>query len=296
VTLEADLRAGLQRCQLVDRPRLRKTGAFPAFDGGATDVEDTTRCDFGVVYQPIVDLRSGRILGVEALARWLHPDRGPVSPQVFIPLAERSDAIFALGRWLLGVACRQVAMWNEWRGDDPLMLTVNLSGRQLDHAGLPAEMDAVLRETGLAPECLVLEITETVIMRNAELALTHLSELKRIGVRLAIDDFGTGYSSLSYLQRFPVDVVKIDRAFTQGLTDGGNGAALVRTIIALAGMLSLSTIAEGVEEPGQRAELCELGCDAGQGYLFGRPAPAAMINGLLCVTPVDATAAPSRTV
>ncbi len=280
VTLEADLRRALERCQLADRPRLANTGTFPSLESrGAPQTE------FTVAYQPIVDLRSGRITGVEALARWTHPERGPIPPDVFIPVAQRSGLIFILGRWLLSVACRQTAVWNARRKRDPLTLAVNLSGQQFDHEGLPAEIDAALREAGLPSECLVLEITETVIMQNAEATLALLRELKQRGMRVAIDDFGTGYSSLSYLQQFPVDVVKIDRTFTEGLRHGVSGTALVRTIIALAKTLSLRTIAEGVEDHVQLDRLRELGCDAAQGYLFGHPVAAEDIGPLLAARP-----------
>jgi Amt family ammonium transporter len=158
---------------------------------------------------------------------------------------------------------------------------VNLSGKQLEHEGIAEEVASVLHETALAPEQLVLEITETVIMQNAESTLARLRELKHLGVGLAIDDFGTGYSSLSYLQRFPVDIVKIDRVFVEGLLHGDEGIALIRTILALAEMLKLRTIAEGVEDAGQAKQLQTLGCDAGQGYLFGRPLEATELEGLL---------------
>ncbi|MGQ0647813.1 MAG: putative bifunctional diguanylate cyclase/phosphodiesterase [Gemmatimonadaceae bacterium] len=281
VTLEADMRRALERCQLQDRPHMANTGVFAAFEAREKQTE------FTVSYQPIVDLPSGRVTGVEALARWTHPERGAVSPEAFIPLAERSGTIGTLGRWILHEACRQGAAWNASRLDAPITMTVNLSGKQLEHEGIVAEVDAVLRDTGLAPEQLVLEITETVIMQNAESTLTRLQELKALGVRLAIDDFGTGYSSLSYLQRFPVDIVKIDRVFADGLRHGAEGVALVRTILALADMLTLRTIAEGVEEASQREQLLRLGCTTGQGYLYGRPMSAADINALLTPPRLD---------
>lgn len=285
VSLEADLRGALDRCQLVERPHLANTGIFPAFDS----LRELPP-EFTVAYQPIVDLQSLKITGVEALARWTHPTRGPVSPEAFIPLAERSGVIASLGRWILREASRQGAAWNATRQDAPLTITVNLSGKQLELEGIVAEVDSVLRETGLAPTQLVLEITETVIMQNAESTLTRLRSLKRLGVRLAIDDFGTGYSSLSYLQRFPVDIVKIDRVFIDGLRHGTEGVALVRTILALADMLTLCTIAEGVEDSSQREQLRQLGCDAGQGYLFGRPMTATEIDALLAAAALAAAA------
>jgi EAL domain-containing protein (putative c-di-GMP-specific phosphodiesterase class I) len=189
--------------------------------------------------------------------------------------------IFTLGGWILREACRQAASWNARRPRSPLTVTVNISGRQLQHEGLPREVAAALRDAGLPPGCLILEITETVIMHKTEATLARLHELKRLGVRLAIDDFGTGYSSLSYLQQFPVDVLKIDRAFTEGLLRGSNDAALVRTIIALANMLTLHTIAEGVEDARQQEQLRTLGCDSAQGFLFSRPMAPREIEALL---------------
>jgi diguanylate cyclase (GGDEF)-like protein/PAS domain S-box-containing protein len=227
-----------------------------------------------VVYQPIIDVPSGRITGAEALLRWSHARRGAVPPSAFIPVAEENGMIIPLGARVLRTACRQAAVWNAGRPDAPLTVTVNISARQLQDPDLPAVVAGALTTAGLEPARLVLEITETVIMHDTEATLSRLRELKALGVRLAIDDFGTGYSSLSYLQRFPVDILKIDRSFTEGL---GHDTALVRTIISLAEALDLRTVAEGVEEPGQFVALAALGCDAVQGYLFSRPlAPDAM--------------------
>ncbi len=276
VTLESDLRRALENSQLLHRPRLANTGVFTAFEK-----RKKTCPEFAVSYQPIVDLKSGQVTALEALARWLHPTRGPLAPDLFIPLAERIGMIVALGRWVLREACRQGAEWNAQRSAAPLKITVNLSGMQLEHDGVAEDIDSILRETGLDPRHLILEITESVIMQNAESTLARLQELKRLGVGLAIDDFGTGYSSLAYLQRFPVDIMKIDRVFTDALRHGEEGAALIRTILALAEMLNLQTIAEGVENASQRKQLKKLGCDAGQGYLFGRPLTAAEVSAWL---------------
>lgn len=276
VTLEADLRRALERCQLLERPHLANTGVFTAY------VEHTDPGnEFAVWYQPIVDLASGEIVAIEALARWTHPTRGAIGPELFIPVAERSGMIVALGRWVLREACRQAAQWNASRGESPLRVTVNLSGKQLEHEGIAEEVASVLHETALRPDHLILEITETVIMQNAESTLARLRELKRLGVGLAIDDFGTGYSSLSYLQRFPVNIVKIDRVFADGLLHGEEGVAIIRTILALAEMLKLRTIAEGVENACQAKQLKALGCYAGQGYLFGRPLTPLELEALL---------------
>jgi EAL domain-containing protein (putative c-di-GMP-specific phosphodiesterase class I) len=250
------------------------------------------RKELRLAYQPIVNLTSGEITGIEALARWSHTERGIVPPATFIPVAEENDLIFTIGRWVLRESTRQAAIWNADRPQAPLTLTVNLSGKQLENDALAGEVASALRDSGLSPACLILEITESVIMHKTETTIARLHELKALGIRLAIDDFGTGYSSLSYLQQFPVDVLKIDRAFTEGLIRGNNDAALVRTIIALADMLTLRTIAEGVEDSRQQAQLQALGCDSAQGFLFSRPMAAREIDELLAsgATPEAATA------
>lgn len=276
VTLEADLRQALERCQILERPRLANTGLYHAYEP-----RPAAASEFAVAYQPIVDLATGRITGVEALARWTHPDRGEVSPETFIPAAERGGLIAVLGRWILREACRQAAAWNANRPGAPITITVNLSAKQLAFDGFASELEAILDETGLEARQLILEITETAIMHNAESTLERLNQIKQLGVGLAIDDFGTGYSSLSYLQRFPVDVVKIDRSFTDRLRAEGDGAALIRTILALADLLELKTIAEGVEDAAQLDQLRALGCDAVQGFLYGRPLAASEVEGVL---------------
>lgn len=276
VTLEADLRQALERCQILERPRLANTGLYLAYEP-----RPAAPSEFAVAYQPIVDLATGRITGVEALARWTHPQRGEVSPETFIPAAERGGLIAVLGRWILREACRQAAAWNANRPGAPITITVNLSAKQLAFDGFANELAAILDETGLEARQLLLEITETAIMHNAESTLERLHQLKELGVGLAIDDFGTGYSSLSYLQRFPVDVVKIDRTFTDRLRTQGDGAALIRTILALADLLELKTIAEGVEDATQLDQLRALGCNAVQGFLYGRPLAASEVEGVL---------------
>ena len=200
-------------------------------------------------------------------------------------MAEEGGLILTLGSWVLVEACRQGAYWNKGRQGIPLTVTINLSGKQLLHDGLMDEISVALRASELPPEYLILEITETVLMHETETTLRRLGELKALGVRLAIDDFGTGYSSLSYLQQFPVDVLKIDQSFIEGLLRGTSDSALVSAIIALAGSLSLRTIAEGVEDPGQREKLRTLGCDAAQGFLFSRPVPAEDVDVLLSSGP-----------
>ena len=233
-------------------------------------------------YEPQISLGSGRICSLEALVRWRHPTRGEVSPGEFIPLAEETGMILAIGRWVLGEACRQVKAWQElWPAPAPLTIAVNLSARQLQHPGIVDEVHAALAAAGLHPKSLVLEITETAIMEQLDAATTILSELRRLGVRLALDDFGTGYSSLSYLQRLPVDILKIDRSFVAGVAKSTEDSALARGILTLGQTLGLETVAEGIETAEQLAVLRELGCQLGQGYLFARPLEPAAVDALL---------------
>lgn len=240
------------------------------------------RDEFTLVYQPIVSLADGRILELEALVRWQHPTRGQISPVQFIPIAEEIGVIEPLGLWVLEEACRQAVLWqNAVPTDPPLVMSVNLSGRQFQDPKLVDKIAAVLRETGLAPCGLKLEITESVLMFDPEGTAATMHALTGLGVRFAIDDFGTGYSSLSYLRRFPVDTLKIDRSFVEGLGTDVQAHAIVRSIVALAKALSLSVTGEGVETDNQQAQLKELECDRGQGYLFARPLLAADVAGLL---------------
>jgi diguanylate cyclase (GGDEF)-like protein/PAS domain S-box-containing protein len=236
------------------------------------------RSEFRLLYQPIVELETGAPYGVEALVRWQHPTRGLVPPAAFIPVAEESGAIVAIGRWVLHEACAQAARWHaeaRRRAPDapPASITVNVSRRQLADPALADDVRAALAASALPPAALVLEITEGVLMEDAAQAVARLRTLRELGVRIAVDDFGTGYSSLSYLQQFPVDILKIDRTFVGGVAGGGKEAALARTIIALGDMLALTTVAEGVENAAQRAQLQALGCALGQGFLFARPLP-----------------------
>lgn len=265
VSLEADLRAAIERCQLSHRPGLEKTGRYPRY------IDNPSESQISLAYQPIVDMVSERLTGFEALLRWTHPERGIISPTIFVPVAEESGLVLALGRWVLRTACHQAGVWNAQRPGSPITVTVNLSGRQLQDEALALDVDAALRESGLPPSRLILEMTESVIMREPAAARARLHELKKLGVRIAIDDFGTGYSSLSHLQQFPVDILKIDRSFLHRMHQGSHDTALVRTIIQLAKLLSLRTIAEGVEDAQQQRQLQALGCDSAQGFLFGRP-------------------------
>ena len=234
---------------------------------------------FRVMYQPIVALDDGRMLGAEALVRWQHPERGVVSPSDFIPVAEDTGLIVPLGRAVLREACREAATWTQ--PGAPPYVCVNLSGRQLQDDSLVDDVRLALEDAGLAPSRLTLEITESVVMRDTALVLERLHALKALGVRLAVDDFGTGYSSLAYLQQFPVDVLKIDKRFVDDVARSGDAAALTRTIIALADMLELRTVAEGVEDEAQWSALRALGCTVGQGYLFARPLDAPVLRARL---------------
>ena len=239
------------------------------------------RNEFRVFYQPITALADGHIAEMEALIRWEHPTRGMISPDEFIPIAEETGLIVALGQWVLEEACRQGATWREAYPQEPPIMSVNLSGRQFQHPSLVADIGHVLLQSGLAPSALKLEITESVVMQDAEATIVALHELKQLGIQLAIDDFGTGYSSLSYLKRFRVDTLKVDRSFVNGLGEDSMDTAIVQSVVALAKALHMDVTAEGIETQAQRAELLALGCDRGQGYLFARPLPPAEMNVLL---------------
>jgi predicted signal transduction protein with EAL and GGDEF domain len=242
---------------------------------------------FHLVFQPIVDLRDGRMLGAEALLRWRHPERGLVPPVEFIPAAEDTGTIIPLGRWALEEACREAARWDA-DDDRAPYVCVNLSARQLQENALVDDVRSALAAAGLDPARLTLEITESVVMRDTALVLDRLLALKALGVRLAVDDFGTGYSSLAYLQQFPVDILKIDKSFVDEVARSADAAALARTIVALAEMLGLRTVAEGVEDAGQREALEAIGCAYGQGYLFARPLDAPSLRACLADVAVEA--------
>ena len=227
-------------------------------------------------YQPIISLPTETVIGNEALIRWCHPTRGMVQPDQFIPFAERTGLITDIGSWVLGEACRQAAVW-AGPGRPVLEMCVNVSSRQLAQgAGLVHAVRSALTESGIAPTALVLEVTESALMDDAEAALRVVNELKSLGVRIAIDDFGTGYSSLLYLKKFPVDLLKIDRSFVAGLGHDQDDKAIVRSVIDLAHALGIHTVAEGIETREQLKILTDLGCTLGQGYLWSPAvAPAA---------------------
>jgi diguanylate cyclase (GGDEF)-like protein len=241
------------------------------------------RREFVLHYQPVVDLRSGQIVAAEALSRWQHPTRGLLPPGEFIGLAEESGHIVELGRWAVESALGRVREWDEAGILSPgFEISVNLSGVQLEHPQLVKHIADALTRTGVPPERLVLEITETALMSDTELNIRKLNALKEIGVKLAVDDFGTGYSSLQYLRQFPIDMLKIAKSFVDGLSlgvddvaSGAEGGALVRAIIDLAETFGVRVIAEGVEEQQQRRRLIEMGCYLAQGFLFSRPVEAA---------------------
>jgi diguanylate cyclase (GGDEF)-like protein/PAS domain S-box-containing protein len=232
-------------------------------------------------YQPIVNLKSGGIHGVEALLRWEHPQFGRLLPQHFIPLAEETGLIVQLGSWVLGEACRQLQVWRAAHPQLSLAVSVNISGRQLQGSGLADALRQTLTSSGVEASSVVLEITESVLMQQTDAVLERLQQLKGLGVRLAIDDFGTGYSSLSYLQRFPIDILKIAKPFVEEVGQGADRSALARAIIGLGDTLKLQTIAEGIERAEQRAALIELGCTLGQGHHFWPALSAAAIDELL---------------
>jgi diguanylate cyclase (GGDEF)-like protein/PAS domain S-box-containing protein len=225
-------------------------------------------------YQTIVELETGKITGVEALVRWEHPERGLIPPAQFIPVAEESGLIVPIGRWVLNVACAQAEAWRrECTIEEPLVMSVNLSARQFQHPGLLDEVAGALRESGLPAHLLKLEITESAAMEAGVGTISVLQALKGLGVRLAIDDFGTGYSSLAYLKRFPVDTLKIDRMFVEGLGKDPQDTAIVQSVMKLAQTLNLTVTAEGIETADQMEQLRSIACAEGQGYLFARPVP-----------------------
>jgi diguanylate cyclase (GGDEF)-like protein/PAS domain S-box-containing protein len=241
---------------------------------------------FVLHYQPVVSLTAGRVVALEALIRWQHPTRGLIPPADFIPIAEENGLIVDIGRWVLAAACRQARIWQEAHPHLSLTIAVNLSPRQLADPGLVGDVRRALAESCLAPETLTLEITESVLVDNVGGAIARLGELKDTGVRLAIDDFGIGYSSLGALGSLPVDTLKIDKAFIDGVTTGVEADALVQAILRLARTFHLVTIAEGVERPDQLRRLEELGCDQIQGFCFSRPIPGDRVEALLRRVPV----------
>ncbi|HKR01945.1 MAG TPA: EAL domain-containing protein, partial [Pyrinomonadaceae bacterium] len=233
------------------------------------------RSEFEIFYQPIIELEGGGLSGFEALLRWRHPEQGLVSPADFIPVAEDTELIIPIGQWVLHEACRQVRAWQSaYPTERPLTISVNLSGKQFKQPDLVSQVKQTLYQTGLDPHSLRLEITESMVMDDAETATAMLRQLRSLNVQLSIDDFGTGYSSLSYLHRFPVNILKIDRSFVGRMSMDEESMGIVETIITLASKLKMDVIAEGIETDEQRRKLKALKCGYGQGYLFSRPVPA----------------------
>jgi EAL domain-containing protein (putative c-di-GMP-specific phosphodiesterase class I) len=227
---------------------------------------------FVLQFQPIVELADQRVTGVEALVRWQHPARGLLGPYHFVEAAEENGAIIGIGSWVMRQALRQIA---EWKAADPdtslRYVSVNVSPRQFRAADFVEQVRAALAEAGARPEWLLLEITESLVLKDADKVVQDLRALRALGVRVAIDDFGTGYSSLSYLRQMPVDVLKLDKSFIDDILTSRQQHALVDTIVTLAGNLDLAVVAEGIEEAGQHAALNAMGCAYGQGYHFARP-------------------------
>jgi diguanylate cyclase (GGDEF)-like protein len=282
--LDADLamyqskRDRIDRRDVLDLSQLHLAGHQAGLARGLPGAIE--RGELHVEYQPIVESSGGRIRGVEALLRWTHPSRGPISPAVFIPFAEQSGLIIDIGGWVLEQACID---YQQWQRDSPVPLTmwVNVSVHQLTSSGLAKTVAAALANTSTDPSSLTLEVTEGVFIRDERRARVVLDELKRIGVRLALDDFGTGYSSLGYLDAMPIDVIKIDRSFVAKLAAGSERGEIVGAIIGLAHGLGMTVVAEGVETPKQRQTLSQLGCDLCQGFYFAKPMIATSLETLV---------------
>jgi EAL domain-containing protein (putative c-di-GMP-specific phosphodiesterase class I) len=247
------------------------------------------RGEFAVHYQPQLELATGRIAGWEALVRWMHPERGPITPAAFLSVAEETGLITQIGSLVLEAACRQAKEWQDKASTTiPLKMSVNISARQLQRPdGLLSELVRILGETGLAPGSLVLEITESMLMGDAEHNVDVLMRLRHLGVGIAVDDFGTGYSNLAYLKRFPVDWLKIDKSFVDGLGESPEDTAIVEAVVSLARAMGMETVAEGIETTGQADLLRTLGCELGQGYYFSEPLPAHEADALLLISPAS---------
>jgi diguanylate cyclase (GGDEF)-like protein len=242
--------------------------------------------EFIIHYQPIVDLSTGTIAGLEALVRWCHPGRGLISPKSFIPVAEETGLIIPIGHWVLQEACRQLHLWHqEHLIDYPLFMSVNLSARQLTQLNLVEQVDEILAQTQLQPQRLKLEITESAIMNNLNTAAVILQQLRERSIGLSIDDFGTGYSSLSYMHSFPVNSLKIDQSFVQRIDANPNSLGLIPTILSIAKTMGMSAIAEGIETTQQLTQLRSLNCNYGQGYLFSKPLEAQKVIDLIASNP-----------
>jgi EAL domain-containing protein (putative c-di-GMP-specific phosphodiesterase class I) len=240
------------------------------------------REEFVVHYQPVVDADSGRIMGMEALVRWEHPERGLVAPDEFVPLAEELGLIVPIGRWVLREACRQAKEWQErYPSVVPLRINVNLSARELQHHTLVEAVEEALREAELDPQWLTLEITESAVVADEEQNIDALRRLGDLGVRFALDDFGTGYSALAYLRRLPVGLLKLDRSFVERLGEDAEAEVLLSGVVSIASGLGLFVLAEGVETPEQLVRVRSLGCDLAQGHYFSKPLSSEAATALL---------------
>lgn len=279
---DADLALYAAKAAGRDRYALFDTSMYGGVEGRlelASDLDAALReGQFFLAYQPIFELPTHEVAGVEALIRWQHPTRGLVAPDSFIPLAEESGLIAAIGRWVLDEACRQAAVWAA--EGLSIGISVNVSAYQLGRNGFAEDVRRALHQSQIEPSSLTLEITETALMRDVGAAHEHLLEIRALGVRVAIDDFGTGYASLSQLQRMPVDILKIDRSFVAALNGEGQGRELLEAIVGVGRSLSLTVVAEGIEEPSQLRTLEAMGCQLAQGFMLGRPGSAHEIEGL----------------
>jgi len=246
-----------------------------------------------LLYQPIMDLKTQRLNGFEALVRWNHPVRGLISPVDFIPVAEETGLITKIGEWIMLEACRELKKLQErYPSQPPLRMSINISGRQFAHENLADMVAEALRTTDVPPECVALEVTESMLLENVEMAISTMNRIRAMGVHIHIDDFGTGYSSLSYLHRLPVNALKVDRSFVSKLSENGDNQEIVRSIISLARSLNLDVIAEGVELDHQLLQIKELDCHYGQGFLFSKPMESAAIEGWLITNGLKADAKP----
>jgi diguanylate cyclase (GGDEF)-like protein/PAS domain S-box-containing protein len=279
--------AGKGRCSVFEPSMQARADARLELETGLRQALD--RGELRVHFQPILALDDGHISGFEALVRWARPGHGLFSPVEFVPVAEDTGLIVPLGEWVLAEACRRLRLWQtRYPHAADLSVSVNVSPRQLRHSSLVADVARIIQASGLDPACVTLEITESALVQDAEETTRVLHQLKAIGVQLAIDDFGTGYSSLSYLRRLPVDMLKIDRSFVNGLGENERDDAIVRGILELAGTLQLTTTAEGIETDTQLATVRRLGGASGQGFLFARPLPPEDVDTLLVQRWMDA--------
>jgi len=231
--------------------------------------------------QPGVDLRTGQVIGAEALVRWSHPQRGLIMPDRFLSVAEETGLIVPLGAWVIGESCRQLAEWQSRPETSQLHLSLNLSARELTHPDVVSNLLGCVRESGIDPRFLTIEVTESTAMADGDSGFRALREFSSEGIRVAIDDFGTGYSSLEQLRRMPVDIVKIDRSFVSGMADDPTDRALVAAVVGMGRALKLAVVAEGIESPEESEALLELGCHIGQGFLFAKPLPIEAMDDLL---------------